>query len=104
MTVRFGIVGAGMIAAIHRDAIDALPGAQLTGIMDRGSGRGAALAPGLDTAGCDSLSTFIAREDIDAITVASPSGAHLDAALLAAQAGKHCYESARAGGVPVTPA
>ena len=46
MTVRIGIVGAGMIAAIHRDAIAALPGAQLTGIMDRGSGRGAALAPG----------------------------------------------------------
>ena len=88
--LRFGIVGAGMIAAIHRDAIAALDGAELAGIMDRGSGRGAALAPGLDPTGAADLERFVARDDIDAITVASPSGAHLEAALLAARHGKHC--------------
>jgi len=88
--LRFGIVGAGMIAAIHRDAIAALEGARLSGIMDRGSGRGAALAPGLDTTGSDDLAAFVARDDIDVITIASPSGAHLEAALAAARAGKHC--------------
>ena len=53
MSISFGIVGAGMIAATHRDAIAALDGATLTGIMDRGSGLGARLAPGLDRTGTD---------------------------------------------------
>lgn len=87
---RLGIVGAGMIAAIHRDAIAALPNATLSGIMDHGSGRGAVLAPGLDTRGVDDIEAFVARDDIDVISIASPSGAHLEAALAAARAGKHC--------------
>ena len=87
MSLRFGIVGTGMIAAIHCDAIAAMPGAELTGIMDRGSGRGEALAPGLDTTGAGDLEAFAARGDIDVVTVANPSGAHLDAALAAAAAG-----------------
>jgi predicted dehydrogenase len=90
MTVRFGIVGAGMIAAVHLEALRGLPGAQPVGIMDRGSGRGAALAPDLDATGSDDLESFVAREDVDAISVATASGAHLEAALAAARAGKHC--------------
>ena len=80
---RFGIVGAGMIAAVHRDAIEALPNAVLTGVMDNGSGRGMSLAPGSDRTGSDDIEAFVARDDIDVITVASPSGAHLEAALAA---------------------
>ena len=53
MSHRFGIVGGGMIAPIHLAAIRALPGAQATGIMDHGSGRGKILAPELDATGCD---------------------------------------------------
>ena len=90
MTHRFGIVGSGMIAPVHLAAIRALPGAQATGIMDHGSGHGKKLAPELDATGCDDLDVFIARDDIDIITVATPSGLHYEAALKAAQAGKHC--------------
>jgi predicted dehydrogenase len=90
MTYRFGIVGSGMITPIHLEAIRGLPGAVLTGIMDHGSGRGRALAPELDAAGSDDLEVFVARNDIDVITVATPSGLHHEAALAAARAGKHC--------------
>jgi len=31
--LRFGIAGAGMIATVHRDALDALDAVRLTGIM-----------------------------------------------------------------------
>ena len=34
-TFRIGIIGAGMIAAVHADAIRALTGAELAGVMDR---------------------------------------------------------------------
>ena len=90
MTHRFGIVGSGMIAPVHLAAIRALPGAQVTGIMDHGSGHGKKLAPELDATGSDDLGVFIARDDIDIITVATPSGLHYEAALKAAQVGKHC--------------
>lgn len=90
MHYRFGIVGAGLIAHIHAQALATLPNASLTGIMDRGSGDGERIAPGLDRTGSDDLDAFAARDDIDVISIATPSGAHLEAALSAAQAGKHC--------------
>ena len=90
MTHRIGIVGAGMIAPIHLQAIRALPNAEPTGIMDGGSGKGRRIAPDLDPRGADDLETFLGRDDVDIVTVASPSGTHLDVALAAARAGKHC--------------
>lgn len=90
MPYRFGIIGAGMIAATHAQAIAQLPGAELTGIMDNGSGRGADIAPGADTTGSADLNRFLARKDIDIVSLATPSGTHADIAVLAAAAGKHC--------------
>ena len=88
--MRFGIIGAGMIANIHADALRRCKSTRLVGVMDNGSGKGKKIAPECDTTGADDLKTFIHRHDLDAITIASPSGAHLEAGLLAAQAGKHC--------------
>jgi predicted dehydrogenase len=90
MTRRFGIIGSGMIAPVHLEAIRALPDAQVTGVMDHGSGRGTEIAPELDPTGSDDLDVFLARVDIDIVTVATPSGLHHEAALKAAEAGKHC--------------
>jgi len=90
MTYGIGIVGAGMIAPFHLEAIKGLPNARAVGIMDHGSGKGCAIAPDLDPAGADDLETFLARDDIDVITIATPSGTHLDIALAAAAAGVHC--------------
>ena len=88
--LRVGVIGAGMIAAIHADAIRRCPTTNLVGIMDRGSGKGALIAPECDPRAADNLDAFIARPDIDAVMVASPSGAHLDAGLCAAAHKKHC--------------
>ncbi|WP_179131054.1 Gfo/Idh/MocA family protein [Candidatus Entotheonella palauensis] len=90
MTYRFGIVGAGMIAPYHYAAINDLTNARVVGIMDNGSGRGRDIAPELNATGANDIDGFLAREDIDVITIATPSGAHLETAVKAAQAGKHC--------------
>ena len=90
MTYGIGIVGAGMIAPFHLEAIKGLPNARAMGIMDHGSGKGRAIAPDLDPTGADDLDVFLARDDIDVITIATPSGTHLDIALAAAAAGVHC--------------
>ncbi len=90
MTYGIGIIGAGMIAPFHLEAIRGLPNARVVGIMDHGSGKGRQIAPELDPAGADDIEAFLAREDIHVITIATPSGSHLDIAVAAAQAGKHC--------------
>lgn len=90
MIYRFGIVGAGMIAPYHYQAINGLANARVVGVMDNGSGRGREIAPHTDPTGADDIDRFLARDDIDVITIATPSGAHLDTAVKAAQAGKHC--------------
>ena len=88
--LRIGVIGAGMIAAIHADAIRRCPMTTLAGVMDRGSGKGAQIAPEIEPQHTDNLEAFIARADIDAVMVASPSGSHLEAGLCAAEHKKHC--------------
>ena len=88
--LRVGVIGAGMIAAIHADAIRRCEATTLVGIMDRGSGKGAAIAPECDQLASDDLEAFVARADVDAIMIASPSGSHLEAGLCAARHHKHC--------------
>ena len=89
MIYRFGIVGAGMIAPYHYAAINGLANARVVAIMDNGSGHGREIAPNLDQTGADDIDRFLARDDIDVITIATPSGAHLETAVKAAQAGKN---------------
>ena len=90
MSLGYGLIGTGMIAPVHLRAIEGLSGAELRGVMDQGSGLGLRLAPGLSTEGSDDLEAFLAREDLDVIAVASPTGSHGEIAIKAAQAGKHC--------------
>ncbi len=88
---RMGVVGAGMIARWHAEAIRQLPNAELVGICDHGSGRAAEFGPRCGcSAGVCALERFIARDDLDVITIATPSGVHGEAALLAARHGKGC--------------
>ena len=84
---RIGIVGQKMIAHIHAAAIAATANAKLVGIMDRSSERAAHIAPDIDHRFSDDLHRFVTRDDIDVIMLATPSGAHADAALLTAQHG-----------------
>jgi UDP-N-acetyl-2-amino-2-deoxyglucuronate dehydrogenase len=90
MSYRIGIVGAGIIARTHAAAVQLLPHARLTGVMDHGSGKGQLIAPDTDTRGADDIDVFLARDDIDVITIATPSGTHMEIAVKAAEAGKHC--------------
>ena len=69
MTYGFGIVGAGMIAPYHYAAINSLANARVVGIMDNGNGHGREIAPKLDPTGAEDIDRFLAREDIDVITV-----------------------------------
>lgn len=90
-TYRIGVIGAGMIAPWHAKAIRQLPQAELVGICDHGTGKAKSFGPSCGCApGVCEMERFIARDDLDLITVGTPSGTHCEIAMLAAKHGKHC--------------
>lgn len=87
--IRFGIVGTGMIANLHAKAIGEASRARLTAVYDRTPENARVFAAKHNVAADADLAAFIARRDVDAITIATPSGARAEVAVAAAQAGKH---------------
>jgi predicted dehydrogenase len=89
MPVGFGIVGAGMISRFHAKALAEVRGARLVACCDNAPGRAAALAAEVGCRGYNSLEAMLADKEVDAVTIGTPSGAHMDPAVAAARAGKH---------------
>jgi UDP-N-acetyl-2-amino-2-deoxyglucuronate dehydrogenase len=86
----FGIVGTGMIAGVHAQAIAAVDGAQLVGVVSRSAERGAAFnAKHGGTVVEPTVEALVAHPAVDVICITTPSGAHLEPALAAMAAGKH---------------
>jgi len=83
------IVGTGLISRFHARAVADVPGAQLVAVCSRERSRAEAFAREFGCEACDSRSGMLARRDIDVLMIATPSGAHLEAAVAAAKAGKH---------------
>ncbi len=86
----FAIVGTGMIAGYHAQAIAQTPGARLAGLVSRSPNKAKAFAAkhGIPVITA-TLEEMVARPDVHVVTVTTPSGAHLDPALIAIRAGKH---------------
>jgi predicted dehydrogenase len=86
----FGIVGTGMIADFHAQAIGAVPGARLIGAVDTVAERIEKFRAKHDLAfSSTDVAALVARPDIHVVCVTTPSGAHLEPALAAIGAGKH---------------
>jgi UDP-N-acetyl-2-amino-2-deoxyglucuronate dehydrogenase len=89
MTRGFGIVGTGVIAAMHADAVAALPDARLVAATDVAPGAAAAFAAGRGCTAEPDLGTLLARRDVEVVCVCVPSGLHAEVGVQAAKAGKH---------------
>jgi len=94
VTRGFGIVGTGVIAAIHADAIAMLPesglaDAWLVAVTDVAAGPAAAFAAAHGCPAEPDLAALLARRDVDVVCVCVPSGLHAQIAIQAASAGKH---------------
>ena len=114
----FGIVGTGVIAAMHAAAITTLPRARLAAVTDVADGAAAAFAAARGCAAEPGLDQLLARPDVDVVCVCVPSGLHAEVGVRAARAGKHLVvekpidvtlaaadrliEAARAAGVALT--
>ncbi len=89
MAVGFGIIGTGMISNFHARAIADVRGAKLVACYNRTADKAQAFG---DENGCtayDSLDDLLADDKVDAVSVTTPSGAHMEPAIAAARARKH---------------
>ena len=85
--IRMGIIGPGVIAPSHAFAIDKAQGARLAAVCGRRPESATELA---DQYGAESGTDIAALlEAVDAVTLCTPSGIHLDIALEVIAAGKH---------------
>ena len=85
----FGIIGTGMIARFHAQALRDMPDAALHAVFDAIPERAESMAKEFGVKAYATLDDFLADPAIEIVTVCTPSGAHLDPALAALQAGKH---------------
>ena len=89
MPTGFGIIGCGMISEFHKRAIDDIKGAKLISCFDRVSAAADKFAAANDCEAYADLDEMLADEQLDIVTICSPSGAHMEPAVAAAKAGKH---------------
>ncbi len=88
--IGFGIIGLGVIAETHIAAISMNDNCAFIGAYDRTPGKAKAFceAHGMGIP-YDDLESFLSNPDIEAVTIATPSGYHLEPALAAISHGKH---------------
>jgi UDP-N-acetyl-2-amino-2-deoxyglucuronate dehydrogenase len=87
--IGFGVIGAGNIAVIHGQAIGALPGARLRAFLGQTPARVEAMAAKFGAEAMTDVESFLARDDIQVVTICTPSGTHAELGMRAAAAGKH---------------
>ena len=77
MTYNFGIIGLGMIATFHAAAIRATCGANLAAVFSEDDIKADKFAFEFYCAPYSDFSSFLAHKDLDAVSICTPSGAHL---------------------------
>ena len=90
--IGFAIVGCGMIARFHAQALAVIPGARIAALVSRSPGNAEKLLTETGTPPCPIFTTVdeaLTAPGVDAVIITTPSGNHLEPAVLAANAKKH---------------
>lgn len=87
--MNFGIIGSGMIARLHARAIEEMRGGTLHSVFNHRAEGAGKLAAEHGVRAYSDLKEFLADPEMEIVTVCTPSGAHLEPALAALDAGKH---------------
>ena len=85
----FGIIGCGMISNFHAKAIADVRGAKLVACFDAVPASADRLAASTGCKAYHKLEEMLADPRVTIVTIGTPSGAHLEPGLAAANAGKH---------------
>lgn len=89
--IRFGLLGCGRIAGRHSELLGGghIEGAALVAVCDRIRARAETIGSRFGVPAIYNVDDFLARKDIDAVAVLSPSGMHAEHVVACARAGKH---------------
>jgi len=87
--IGLAIIGSGNIASTHADAIRLIPEANLLGFHSRNRKTTERISKQHHTKAWPDLERLLAEPSLDAILIATASGAHLEPAVKALRAGKH---------------
>ena len=87
--IGFAIIGAGMVARYHATAIERTPGARLVAVSRSDPARAEETATQFGVPCLADYTALLARDDIDAVCICTPSGLHAEQTIAAARAGKH---------------
>src|SRR5438270_4521474 len=89
--IRFGLLGCGRIAKRHSELLGGnhIKGASLVAVCDPVRTRADVIASKFSVPAIYDSDDFLARKDIDAVAVLTPSGMHPRHVVACAKAGKH---------------
>lgn len=87
--LRFGILGCGLIADFHANALRAIEYAELVGAADNSIERAKQYAERYDIKAYANYEEMLADDKIDAVCICTPSGFHAENAIQALKANKH---------------
>ena len=89
--LRFAVVGCGRIARRHCDLLGTgqIAGATLVAVCDVKADRARQFAERYHVAAYTELDEMLARDDVDAVSVLTPSGMHADISVAVAKSGRH---------------
>ena len=88
-TYGFGLVGCGVIAPTHAEAIKRIENAQLVAVCDLNEDAAKACATDFDAEPYTDLDEMLARDDVHVCNILTPSGLHAKLGIQCADAGKH---------------
>ncbi len=88
-TLGFAIIGAGLVARYHAAAIERTPGARLVAVCRSDPARAKETATQFGVPCLTDYAALLARADVDAVCICTPSGLHAEQTIAAARAGKH---------------
>jgi len=89
ITYGFGLVGCGVIAPTHAEAIKRIDNAKLLAVCDLDEDAAKACALDFEAQPYTDLAEMLAREDIHIVNILTPSGLHARLGTQCADAGKH---------------
>ena len=85
----WGIVGCGVIAPWHAESVRRCPDAELVAVSDYVESKGKEFAEKYGVAFHKDYRELLSRDDIDVISVCTPSGLHGEVTIAAAEEGVH---------------
>ncbi|NLG53308.1 MAG: Gfo/Idh/MocA family oxidoreductase [Clostridiales bacterium] len=88
-TVKYGIIGCGVISDWHARAISEIENAEFLGVTDVVEAARKSFAEKYGVKAYDTVDALVADPELDTVCICTPSGLHAPLAIRAANAGKH---------------